>query len=332
MVAYGPVRRRGRCVDRVSLALAGREGRDRAPHHGPRSDRGRRRARAGGSSTRVTRRATAADRSERGFTSSRCARARDFLAELRRSYRRDVYGIRADAISSIKLPEQPERARCRAAKYFERAGGVCAEARADSDQRPWRTAQLTYDGFADAVLRWKFTDAKDVTVLSSIRARKVVQHGGVCVSGFAVGGEALIGRASPLSHEPNPPPAYGAPSVVQFGACARLRPISASLSAPVAEGYRVRRRDAFASVRLRLGQTVEPARGCHVPGGTACLTGRRPDVHASDARRRTRGREPRDALRACGAGYYRVSFVAEPPVLEAAVQRMAAACAARGWR
>ena len=41
---------------------------------------------------------------------------------------------------------------------------------------------------------------------------------------------------------------------------------------------------------------------------------------------------PGSAFGPGGAGYYRVSLVAEPPVLEAAVERMVAACAARGWR
>ena len=33
-----------------------------------------------------------------------------------------------------------------------------------------------------------------------------------------------------------------------------------------------------------------------------------------------------------GAGYYRLSYVAEPPVLQAAIERIGDACAARGWR
>jgi aspartate/methionine/tyrosine aminotransferase len=33
-----------------------------------------------------------------------------------------------------------------------------------------------------------------------------------------------------------------------------------------------------------------------------------------------------------GSGYYRLSYVAEPAVLEAAMERIGAACAARGWR
>jgi LL-diaminopimelate aminotransferase len=33
-----------------------------------------------------------------------------------------------------------------------------------------------------------------------------------------------------------------------------------------------------------------------------------------------------------GAGYYRISLVAEPDVLETAVERIAVACDARGWR
>jgi aspartate/methionine/tyrosine aminotransferase len=41
---------------------------------------------------------------------------------------------------------------------------------------------------------------------------------------------------------------------------------------------------------------------------------------------------PGSAFGPGGTGYYRVSLVAEPPVLEAAIERMGVACAARGWR
>jgi aspartate/methionine/tyrosine aminotransferase len=41
---------------------------------------------------------------------------------------------------------------------------------------------------------------------------------------------------------------------------------------------------------------------------------------------------PGSAFGPGGAGYYRLSYVADLPVLEAAVERIAAACAARGWR
>jgi LL-diaminopimelate aminotransferase len=41
---------------------------------------------------------------------------------------------------------------------------------------------------------------------------------------------------------------------------------------------------------------------------------------------------PGSAFGPGGAGYYRLSYVAEPEVLEAAMERIGAACAARGWR
>jgi LL-diaminopimelate aminotransferase len=41
---------------------------------------------------------------------------------------------------------------------------------------------------------------------------------------------------------------------------------------------------------------------------------------------------PGSAFGPGGTGYYRLSYVAEPPVLEAAMERIGAACAARGWR
>jgi aspartate/methionine/tyrosine aminotransferase len=41
---------------------------------------------------------------------------------------------------------------------------------------------------------------------------------------------------------------------------------------------------------------------------------------------------PGSAFGPGGAGYYRLSFVAEPAVLEAAVERIVAVCNTRGWR
>ena len=41
---------------------------------------------------------------------------------------------------------------------------------------------------------------------------------------------------------------------------------------------------------------------------------------------------PGSAFGPGGAGYYRLSFVAEPAVLESAVERIAAASNARGWQ
>ena len=111
-------------------------------------------------------------------------------------------------------------------------------------------SQLTYDGFV-APSALEIPHAKDVTV-EFHSCSKSFNMAGLRV-GFAVGGEALVDALAAYRTNVG----YGAPTVVQFGA-AHAFDHYAELSAPVAEGYRVRR-DAIASVMRRLGQTVEPA-------------------------------------------------------------------------
>jgi len=41
---------------------------------------------------------------------------------------------------------------------------------------------------------------------------------------------------------------------------------------------------------------------------------------------------PGSAFGPGGTGYFRLSYVAEPQVLESAMERIGAACTARGWR
>jgi aspartate/methionine/tyrosine aminotransferase len=118
--------------------------------------------------------------------------------------------------------------------------------------------------------------------------------------------------------------------VVQFGAMHAFDHY-AELSAPVADGYRVRR-DVTANAMRRLGQSVVPARGAmylwhRVPDGVDDWTFAR--AMLDDARVVV---TPGSAFGPGGAGYYRVSLVAEPPVLEAAIERMGVASTARGWR
>ena len=106
---------------------------------------------------------------------------------------------------------------------------------------------------------------------------------------------------------------------------------AASLAAPVADGYRARR-DAIAGAMRRHGRTIVPARGAMylwqpLPNGVGDWTFVR--AMLEDARVVV---TPGSAFGPGGNGYYRLSFVAEAEVLEAAVERMAAACETRGWR
>ena len=105
----------------------------------------------------------------------------------------------------------------------------------------------------------------------------------------------------------------------------------AELSGPVADGYRARR-DAVAEVLRAMGRSVESPRGAMylwhaVPNGVDDWTFVRAmleDAHVVVT--------PGSAFGPGGAGYYRLSYVAEPAVLEAAMERIGAACTARGWR
>jgi LL-diaminopimelate aminotransferase len=184
-------------------------------------------------------------------------------------------------------------------------------------------SQLTFDGFV-APSALEIPGAKDVTI-EFHSCSKSFNMAGVRV-GFAVGGESIIDALAAYRTNVG----YGAPTAVQYGA-AHAFDHYAELSAPVADGYRARRDVVVAAMR-RLGQTVEPARGAMylwhpVPNGVDDWTFVR--AMLDDAQVIV---TPGSAFGPGGAGYYRVSFVAEPPVLEAAVERMGAASAARGWR
>ena len=184
-------------------------------------------------------------------------------------------------------------------------------------------AELSYDGFV-VPSALEIDGAKDVTI-EFHSCSKSFNMAGARV-GFAVGGAPLIDDLAAYRTNIG----YGAPSAVQYGA-AHAFDHYAELSGPVADGYRARR-DAVASTMQRLGQAVESPRGAMylwhaVPNGVEDWTFVRAmleDAHVVVT--------PGSAFGPGGAGYYRLSYVAEPSVLEAAMERIGAACAARGWR
>ena len=144
--------------------------------------------------------------------------------------------------------------------------------------------------------------------------------------GFAVGAASLIDALAAYRTNVG----YGAPSVVQYAA-AHAFDHYAELSAPVAAGYRARR-DAITNVMRRMGQHTDPPRGAMylwqpVPNGVDDWTFVR--AMLEDARVVV---TPGSAFGPGGAGYFRLSYVAEPQILESAMERIGAACAARGWR
>ena len=182
--------------------------------------------------------------------------------------------------------------------------------------------ELTYDGFV-APSALEVPGAREVTI-EFHSCSKSFNMAGLRV-GFAVGGAGLVDALAAYRTNVG----YGAPSAVQHAAAYALDHAS-ELAGPVAAGYRARR-DAIANVMRRLGQRVEPARGAMyswqpVPNGVDDWTFVR--AMLDDAQVVV---TPGSAFGPGGTGYYRMSFVAEPAVLESAVERMAAACEARGW-
>jgi LL-diaminopimelate aminotransferase len=144
--------------------------------------------------------------------------------------------------------------------------------------------------------------------------------------GFAVGARSLIDALAAYRTNVG----YGAPWVAQYGAAHAFDNYE-ELSAPVVATYRARR-DAITSVMRRLGEHTEPPRGAMylwhpVPKGVDDWS----FVHAMIADAQV-GVAPGSAFGPGGTGYFRLSYVAEPHVLESAMERIGAARTARGWR
>ena len=184
-------------------------------------------------------------------------------------------------------------------------------------------SQITFDGFV-APSALEIPGAKDVTI-EFHSCSKSFNMAGVRV-GFAVGSRSLIDALAAYRTNVG----YGAPSVVQHGA-AHAFDNYAELSGPVAATYRARR-DAITGVMRRLGERTEPPRGAMylwhpAPKGVDDWGFVRAMV--DDARVVV---APGSAFGPGGTGYFRLSYVADPHVLESAMERIGAARAARGWR
>lgn len=231
---------------------------------------------------------------------------------------RDV--LRRARMLIVNYPNNPTGAVAEL-EYFERAVALAHDHRLllVSDLA---YSELTYDGFV-APSALEVPGATEVTV-EFHSCSKSFNMAGMRV-GFAVGGAHLIEALAAYRTNVG----YGAPSVVQHAA-AHAFDNHAALTTTVADGYRVRR-DAAVRAAERRGHRARPARGAMylwlpVPGGVDDWTFAR--AMLDEARVVV---TPGSAFGPGGAGYYRVSLVAEPPVLEAAIGRMSDACAARGW-
>jgi LL-diaminopimelate aminotransferase len=229
--------------------------------------------------------------------------------------------LRRARILIINYPNNPTGTVAERA-YFERAVAVAHEHGLVlvSDLA---YSQLTYDGFI-APSALEIPGAREVTI-EFHSCSKSFNMAGLRV-GFAVGGAALIDALAAYRTNVG----YGAPTLVQYGAAHAFDHYD-ELSAPVAETYRARR-DAVVAAMTRLGRTADAARGAMylwqaVPHGVDDWTFVRTMIEEAQV-----VVTPGSAFGPGGAGYYRLSFVAEPSVLEAAVERIVAVCSARGWR
>lgn len=241
-----------------------------------------------------------------------------FLAEFE-SVPRNV--LRRARMLIVNYPNNPTGAVAER-EYFERAVAF-AQKHGIILLSDLAYSELTFDGFV-APSALEIPGATEVTV-EFHSCSKSFNMAGLRV-GFAVGGSTLIDALA--AHRTNV--GYGAPSVVQYGAAHAFDHYSA-LSKPVADGYRARR-DALVGTMARMRRPAEAARGAMylwhaVPHGVDDWTFVR--AMLEDARVVV---TPGSAFGPGGAGYYRVSLVAEPTVLTTAMERMSAACAARGWR
>jgi len=241
-----------------------------------------------------------------------------FLADFD-SVPRDV--LRRSRILIVNYPNNPTGAVAER-DYFERAVGF-AHQHGLILVSDLAYSQLTFDGFV-APSALEIPGAKDVTI-EFHSCSKSFNMAGVRV-GFAVGAAPLIDALAAYRTNVG----YGAPSVVQYGA-AHAFDNYAEMSAPVAATY-CARRDAITKVMRRMGQQVKPPRGAmylwhRVPNGVDDWAFVR--AMLDDARVVV---TPGSAFGPGGTGYFRLSYVAEPQVLESAMERIVAACTARGWR
>lgn len=206
-------------------------------------------------------------------------------------------------------------------EYYRRAVAFAQECRAIllSDLA---YSELTYDGVT-APSALEVEGAKDVTV-EFHSCSKSFGMAGLRV-GFAVGGAPLIDVVAAYRTNVG----YGAPSLVQHAGAHALDDHQA-LVAPVRAGYQARRDVAVRALAGFGWRAVAPRGAMYlwlpVPGGVDEWTFVRAMLDDAGV-----VVSPGTAFGPGGAGYFRVSLVAEPSVLETALASLGTACAARGW-
>ena len=183
-------------------------------------------------------------------------------------------------------------------------------------------SELAYDGFVPPSVL-EIDGAKEVAV-EFHSCSKSFNMAGLRV-GFVTGGAELVDAIA--SYRTNV--GYGAPSVVQHAGAWALDH-ARELARPVAQGYRERRDAAVAAARSAGWHTTPPRGAMYlwlpVPAGVDEWTFVRALLDDASV-----VVTPGSAFGPGGAGYFRISLVAEPNVLTEAIARAGQLCRARGW-
>jgi LL-diaminopimelate aminotransferase len=174
-------------------------------------------------------------------------------------------------------------------------------------------SELTYDGYV-APSALQVPGAKDCT-LEFHSFSKTFNMAGSRI-GFVVGGHDVIEAL----HAVRTNVGYGTPAAIQAGAAYALDH-SPELEAPVVARYQRRRDALFAGLR-KLGWTSEPPRGSMfawlpVPSGFGAQQWTEHLIDHAEV-----VVTPGNAFGPGGERFFRISLIAEPAVLEVAVQRL----------
>jgi LL-diaminopimelate aminotransferase len=235
-------------------------------------------------------------------------RERGFLPNLR-EIPEDV--LRRARMLIVNYPHNPTGA-VAPLEFFEEAVALCARygIALVSDLA---YSELTFDGFR-APSVFQVPGAKDVAIEFHSLSKSFNMAGSRI--GFAVGGHELI----EVLYAVRTNMGYGTPAAIQEGAAVALAN-ARELVPPVVAGYR-ERRDVLVDGFRSLGWPAEPPRATMfvwlpVPEG---VTSQEWTQHLIDKAGVVV--TPGNAFGPGGEGFFRVSLVAEPPVLREAIERL----------
>jgi LL-diaminopimelate aminotransferase len=238
-------------------------------------------------------------------------RERGFLPNLR-EIPEDV--LRRARMLIVNYPHNPTGA-VAPLEFFEEAVALCAR-HGIALVSDLAYSELTYDGFA-APSVFQVAGAKDVAIEFHSFSKSFNMAGSRL--GFAVGGRDLID----ILYAVRTNMGYGTPAAIQEGGAVALAN-AAELVPPIVAGYR-ERRDVLVEGFRSLDWPADPPRATMfvwlpVPEG---FTSQAWTQHLIDKAGLVV--TPGNAFGPGGEGFFRVSLVAEPPVLREAIERLRAA-------